>query len=50
MQIIKYDVLALTWVKVSEFLVFREVLIYYYINNFIKLWNTGYQQIFYQFI
>ena len=43
---IKYDMSALTWVKISNFLVFREVLIYYYINNLIKLWNTGYQQIY----
>ena len=31
-------------------MVFREVLIYQYNNNLIKLWNTGYQQIYYQFV
>ena len=39
---IKHEVSAMTWVKISNYLVFHEVLIYYYINNLIKLWNTGY--------
>ena len=40
----KFVVLALTWVKIFDFLTFHEVLIYSEYNGQIKYWKTGYQQ------